>query len=83
MGERRVSIKIKEWGVEGEKYKTSLSPHLQILLHSSPSARKKEGGEDKKKKKKKDHTGNVHSFRKQFYVTYKSKKKGEGLEDKH
>lgn len=65
----RISTKLKEWGDEGEKYKTSLSPHLQILLHSSPVARKKtkKGGE-----------GNIHSFRKQFYVTYKWKKGGWG-----
>lgn len=31
-----------------------------------------------KDKKEKDHTGNIHSFRKQFYVTYKWKKKGWG-----
>lgn len=30
-----------------------------------------------KDKKEKDHTGNIHSFRKQFYVTYKWKKRGE------
>lgn len=40
---------IKKWGVEGEKYKTSVSPHLQILLHSSPSVKKK-----KRKKKEKE-----------------------------
>lgn len=42
-------------GIEGEKYKTNLSPHLQILLHSSPSGTKKQkqkgGGERTKKKK--------------------------------
>lgn len=32
---------LRERWVEGEKYKTSLSPHLQILLQSSPSLRKK------------------------------------------
>lgn len=49
--EREVFSKIKEWGAEGEKHKTSLSPHLQIELHSSPSARKT-GQKTRKKKKK-------------------------------
>lgn len=72
-GREDFSTQLKEWGVvEGEKYKTSLSPPPSDILHTSPLARKK-GEKDKKKERKKeeDHTGNVHSFRKQFYVTYK------------
>lgn len=65
-GKEELKSKIKGWGVEGEKYKTSLSPHLQILLHFSLQHEKKRG----KRTENRDHTGNIHSFRKQFYVSY-------------
>lgn len=50
-GREEFTPKLRSWGVEGEKYKTSLSPHLQILIHSSHQREKKRGKGTKKKKR--------------------------------
>lgn len=49
--EGRVSTKIKEWGVEGEKYKTSLSPPPSDITSFLPISKKKKGEQKRQKKK--------------------------------
>lgn len=73
-----VYTKIKEWGSWGWEIQNQPVPPPSDINSFLPSARKKEGERDKKKKKTIQE--NIHSFRKQFYVTYKwKKKKGGGV----
>lgn len=73
--EGKVSIKIKRWGDEGEKYKTSLSPPPSDITSFLPFSKIRKNKGEKKNKNKKKNTHRKRSFRKQFYVTYKLKKR--------
>lgn len=72
--EGRISIKIKERGVEGLKYKTSLPPPPFRDYFIPPLQWGKKV--DKKKKKKKTIQETFILLEKQFYVTSERKKNG-------
>lgn len=57
-------------GIEGEKYKTNLSPHLQILLHSSPSGTKKQKQKGAGKGQKRKRPYRKHSFFQKTVLCY-------------
>lgn len=76
MGGEDLPSKLRSGELRVRNTKPACPPHLQILIHSSPISKKKRGKIPKKRKKEKEN--HIHSFRKQFYVTYKWKKKGVG-----
>lgn len=65
--------KKRRWGVKGEtRTKPACNPPPSHIYSFFPSVRNR----------KRDHTGNIHSFRKQFYVTYRWKTKTGGGADR-
>lgn len=71
-GKEEFTPKLRSGELRVRNTKPACPPTFRYYL-IPPISKKKKGKRDKK-----DHTGNIHSFRKQFYVTYKWKKKKRG-----